>query len=500
MQKTNVNASKMRRWTKKDVWSSGLLFLLNLFILLLIVAILLIGPNIANAGKVIEENKENYIYIGFCVLLLVFIAYFYFFFEERSVLSEGKSIMLVFVVLDLSFILCVLSGKWLSVYARPVALCALLSFMLLGRRNAMFMNIISALMLFIFDNFSTLTPSPQSIYSALMIAFSSGMVAVFAANGLRSRLRVVLVGLLIALPMDFIIFLLDISSLATQGTSVAQAGAARMIWMNLGYGFVGGITSVILFLTLLPLFEAIFSVLTVFRLRELTSPDSPLLKKLKEEAPGTYNHSSVVSQLAEECAIALGEDAELARAAALYHDIGKLHHPEYFTENQGDYNLHDELTPELSADIIRSHATDGHDLILANHLPQFFADVAIQHHGTLTIGYFYGKALKMYGGGSVNREDFAYRGPKPQSKIAAIIMIADASEAVVRSMAQKTPEEVEKRVRGIIEERMNQEQFAECDVTMADLTLLRITLVNSLTGVYHKRVEYPSIRYGKADE
>lgn len=494
----NPNVSKMRRWTKSDVWSSALLFLLNLFILLVVVATLLMGGSLGNIKQTLEENKANYIYIGFCVMLLVFITYFYFFFEERSVLYEGKSIMLVFVILDISFILCVLTGKWLNVYARPVALCALLTFILLGRRSAMFMNIVNALLLFIFDNFSTVTPSAQSIYSALMIAFSGGMIAIFAANRLRTRLRVVLVGLLIAAPMDFIIFLLEISSIASGGTAFEHTGVARNMWISLGYGFIGGISSAVLFLLFLPLFEAMFSVLTVFRLRELTSLDSPLLKKLKEEAPGTYNHSAVVSQLAEECAVALGEDAELARAAALYHDVGKLHHPEYFTENQGDYNLHDELTPELSADIIRSHTIDGHDLILANHLPEFFADVALQHHGTLTIRYFYVKAQKMYGG-EVNKEDFSYTGPKPQSKIAAIIMIADAAEAVTRSMASKKPEEVEKRVREIIEERMNQEQFAECDVTMADLTLLRLTLVNALTGVYHKRVEYPSIHYGKKE-
>ena len=495
----NANVSKVRRWTKKDAWSSALLFLLNLFILLLIVAALLMGSKIGNLKQTLIENRANYLYIGFCVFLLAVIAYLYFFFEERSILTDGKNILLVFAILDLSLVLCVLTGKWLNIYARPVALCALLTFILLGRRSAMFMNIISALMLFIVDNFSSTEQSAQNIYSALMIAFTAGMVAIFAANRLKSRIRVVLVGLFIALPMDFMIFLLEISSLAAQGTSFNQAGAARAIWINLGYGFIGGISSAILFLTLLPVFEAMFSMLTVFRLRELTSLDAPLLKKLKDEAPGTYNHSAVVSQLAEECAAALGEDAELARAAALYHDVGKLHHPEYFTENQGDYNLHDELTPELSADIIRSHTTDGYDLILANHLPQFFADVAIQHHGTLTIRYFYSKALKMYGG-NVNKEDFSYRGPKPQSKIAAIIMIADASEAAVRSIGNKTPEEVEKRVRDLIEERMNQEQFAECDITMADLTVVKQTLVNALTGVYHKRVDYPSIHYGKKDE
>lgn len=348
----NPDVSKMRRWTKRDVWGSALLFLLNLFILLVVVATLLMGGSLGNIKQTLEENKANYIYIAFCVMLLVFITYFYFFFEERSVLYEGKSIMLVFVILDLSFILCVLTGKWLNVYARPVALCALLTFILLGRRSAMFMNIVNALLLFIFDNFSTVTPSAQSIYSALMIAFTGGMIAIFAANRLRTRLRVVLVGLLIAAPMDFIVFLLEISSMASGGSSFEQTGAARNIWINLGYGFIGGISSAVLFLLFLPAFR--IHVLRAYggsacanSLRWIPASQKPQ----RGSARALTTTPPWISQLAEECAVALGEDAELARAAALYHDVGKLHHPEYFTENQGEYNLHDELTPELSADI-----------------------------------------------------------------------------------------------------------------------------------------------------
>lgn len=220
----NPNVSKCGDGRRATYGASALLFLLNLFILLIVVATLLMGGSLGNIKQTLEENKANYIYIGFCVMLLVFITYFYFFFEERSVLYEGKSIVLVFAILDLSFILCVLTGKWLNVYARPVALCALLTFILLGRRSAMFMNIVNALLLFIFDNFSTVTPSAQSIYSALMIAFSGGMIAIFAANRLRTRLRVVLVGLLIAAPMDFIIFLLEISSIASGGTAFRTHG------------------------------------------------------------------------------------------------------------------------------------------------------------------------------------------------------------------------------------------------------------------------------------
>jgi putative nucleotidyltransferase with HDIG domain len=266
----------------------------------------------------------------------------------------------------------------------------------------------------------------------------------------------------------------------------------------MGYGLFGGVMSTILFLAVLPLCEVGFNCLTVYRLRELTSSDAKILKKLKEDTPGTYNHSMIVAQLAEACAAAIGENMDYARAAALYHDVGKLHHPEYFTENQAGYNLHDELTPELSADIIRLHAKEGEDLIRANHLPDFLADIAVQHHGTLPIRYFYAKALKMTDG-ELNIEDFSYMGPKPQTKLAAIIMIADASEAAVRAANAKTPEAVEKVIRGIIQERMDLEQFSECDITMVEITRIKQALVSTLSGVYHHRLKYPNIKYSRTE-
>jgi putative nucleotidyltransferase with HDIG domain len=206
----------------------------------------------------------------------------------------------------------------------------------------------------------------------------------------------------------------------------------------------------------------------------------------------------MVAQLAEASAAAIGENVDFARAAALYHDVGKLHYPEHFTENQGDYNLHDELTPELSADIIRSHAKDGYNLIRNHHLPEFLADIAREHHGTMPIRYFYAKALKMTDG-ELNIEDFSYMGPKPQTKLAAIIMICDASEAAVRAVNARNVEEAEKAIRAVIEERMDLEQFSECDITMADLTKIRHALVDALTGVYHHRIKYPNIKYRRTD-
>ena len=225
----------------------------------------------------------------------------------------------------------------------------------------------------------------------------------------------------------------------------------------------------------------------------------PLIKRLRTEAPGTFNHSLIVAQLAESCAIAIGENAELARAAAYYHDVGKLKQPDCFTENQSDYNIHDELTPELSADIIRSHATDGYELLMAARLPKEIADVAREHHGTLPIKFFYDKAMRL-SGGDANIKDYSYLGPTPHSKTAAIIMIADASEAAARTLRERTPENVERMVRSVIEERMDLDQFVDCDITMRELTTIKETIVDALSGVHHHRVKYPSIRFNRAKE
>ncbi len=484
-----------KEWTKHSVWKSVLLFLLHFLILSTLSGILLLWDKFGNFTSDLKSHGAQYLYALFCLFLMMVIMYLYFFFEDRDMLASGKNIALLFTILDLYVALACLIGDKVNVYARPVALVALLVYVLVHRRAAIFMNIVAALVVFILDTASVSTP-PQNAYSSLMIAFSAGMFAIFFAGKARTRFRIVLIGLFIVIPIDTIVFLLGIS-LFVSGSTTAGLSAWQEILLDMGYGLFGGVFSTILFLAVLPLFEVLFNCLTVYRLRELTGSDAKILKKLKAEAPGTYNHSTMVATLAEACAAAIGENVDLARAAALYHDVGKLHYPEHFTENQGEYNLHDELTPELSADIIRSHAKDGYQLIKANRLPDFLADIALQHHGTLPIRYFYAKALKLTDG-ELNIEDFSYLGPKPQSKLAAIIMIADASEAAVRAVNARSPEETERAIRSVIEERMDLEQFAECDITMVDLTKIRLALVNALTGVYHHRVKYPGIKYKRS--
>ena len=422
------------------------------------------------------------------VFFLFGVVYFYYFFEDRAFLAKYRNIALVYSLFTLCAVLCFVFGRFMNVYARPYALFAMLCLILFSRRQAIILNFIFVFLMFSIDlfsnNFLEMTVDSE-LYTTLILGFISGTLAVFIAAKVKTRGGLLLAGVALSLPTIFVVLLFQIPD-------------AEYTWLDYvtaaGFRIFGCLISAVLTLALLPVFEKAFNRLTVFRLRELTSTTSPLLNRLKQEAPGTFNHSMIVAQLAETCAVAIGENAELARAVAYYHDVGKLKQPDCFTENQTDYNVHDELTPELSADIIRSHTKDGYEIITHYHLPQIFADVTREHHGTLPIKYFYDKANRLSGGDS-DIKDYSYLGPTPSTKIAAIIMIADASEAAVRAGGDRSPGHVEQIVRSIIEERMDLDQFAHCDITQKELTTIKLALVDALSGVHHHRVKYPAIRF-----
>ena len=487
-----------RAWTKKEYGRSIAFFFLHFCVLILIAGGVLLGGKLSQIGSYMKDHGADYLYALFCIFLIVTITYGYFLFEDKEMISSGKNIALLFTVLDIYFLLAWFIGDKIDLYARPIAFVPLLILVLVGRKDAIFMTVVSSLLMFIIDTF-TGAGSAKEYFSSLIISFSAGMFSIFLCSHAKTRFAVIGVGVLIVFPINLVIFLLELSTLVDGVSGATGWSEWQEILLRMGYGLFGGVMSTVIFLAILPVFESAFNCLTMFRLRELTSSDAKILKKLKEEAPGTYSHAMMVAQLAEASAAAIGESPDYARAAALYHDVGKLHNPEHFTENQGGYNLHDELSPELSAEIIRSHAKDGYNLIRNHHLPEFLADVALQHHGTMPIRYFYAKALKLTDG-ELNIEDFSYLGPKPQTKVAAVVMIADASEAAVRAVNARTPEAAEKAIRSVIEERMDLEQFSECDITLGDLTKIRAALVNTLTGVYHHRIKYPNIKYKHTDK
>ena len=238
---------------------------------------------------------------------------------------------------------------------------------------------------------------------------------------------------------------------------------------------------------------SVFGILTVFQLLELANPSQPLLRRLLVETPGTYHHSLMVGNLAERAAEAIGADPLMTRVAAYYHDVGKLANPLAFIENQaGGDNIHDQLEPEVSAEILKQHIVDGIDLAYKARLPKALIAFIPQHHGTAIMSYFYARARELAAPGSVvDERKFRHAGPKPQSREAALLMLADGVEASVRSLASRDEPAIRQMVTRIIEERVVDGQFDECDLTLRDIESIREAFVSQLLGMYHQRIAYP---------
>jgi len=257
---------------------------------------------------------------------------------------------------------------------------------------------------------------------------------------------------------------------------------------------VSGILSSALASMLLPGLEAIFKIVTDIRLLELSNLNAPLLRTLSMEAPGTYHHCLMVATLAEDAAEAIGANPLLARVAAYYHDIGKVKKPEFFVENQsGDPNKHEELPPQTSCRILAGHVHEGLQLAKEAGLPQLISDMIPQHHGTRIMTYFYQKAKDSacVKDAELNDVDFRYPGPKPQSREAAIMMMADTVEAASRTLAEPTKPQIRKMIDRLIDAIIGENQFVECDITLKDVQRVKDSFFKILTGTFHHRIDYP---------
>ena len=475
------------KWNTKDYVRVVSLFIGQaIFLIVLFLCALLAKTGSISALKEFFASKDDFkesLYIIIASTILIIVVFVYFHSENRDFIYKTSNDLMLFAIISISLVACYLLGM-IDIFIRPFALCALLCLMLIDKKSAIFMNFVFCLFMTLCDLFVlSVHEYSRQIYVSLVTNFIAGMLAVFFVQGDGSRIKVLSKGFLIALPVIVSTWCLEFS---TDVIAMLKLG---------GYALLGGLLSDGLMILLLPFFEYFYGALTNFRLAELTDHKARLIKHLIERAPGTFNHVMIVAMLAEACSNAIGENPLLARACAYYHDIGKIKKAEYFAENQSGANPHDELMPELSTDIIRSHARDGAELIRKAHLPQVLADTAEQHHGTMPIRYFYAKALK-FTDGDLSIENFSYYGPKPRTKINAIIMISDACEAKVRTISNRTHENVDKAVKDIIEERMDLDQFTECDITFRELDVIRNTITNTLAGVYHERVKYPKLKKG----
>ncbi len=476
-----TKSKKIKAWQTKDVVLNVITYIANI----ILITALFIGSVYINglAGKMnaIEylSKVTNVFYFFVFMVAIVVVMGAYFFFEDRDFLKNAVNSEMIFLIIELALVINHVSGTYINSYVRPLAIATLLTLFLSDRRKAIFVNVIYCLLTFLFD-----IPAREGFmigYPVLIMSFASGMVAVFCMDKVFSRFQLLARSFIVSVPTILCIAITVINDPEVD------------TWSSLIFAACSGTFSVAVFIVLLPVFETIFTKISNFKLSELTEHKSKLIKKMIHQAPGTFNHSIVVSNIAEACATAIGEDALLARTCAYYHDVGKLRRPEFFKENQADgVNPHDDLTPELSTNILKAHAQDGYNLIIKNRLPKEIANVCLEHHGTMPILYFYAKAQK-FTDGEVDITPFCYNGPKPQSKIAAIIMIADGCEAAVRTLPERSRKNVDALVRKIVNDRMKLGQFEECEITLKEINIIIHTVVNNLTGIYHSRIEYPKV-------
>jgi len=363
----------------------------------------------------------------------------------------------------------------------PIPAAAMLTCLFLGFDIAVFFTIILSLLTSL---------SFAGSFEVFFFFFFSSITAAYWIKERQERKNFIIAGFKLAAFNVVLALSIGFYSLAQPDVTILAKEVAL--------AFCGGLFAATFTIGFTPLIEIIFDYSTDSKLLEFSNLDQPLIKKLMIEAPGTYNHSVIVATLAEAAASAIEASSLKAKVMGYYHDIGKLGKTLYFIENQADgKNRHDKLSPSMSALILIGHVKKGVELARKNKLGNEIIEGIIQHHGTSLIKYFYQKSLKS-GNGTVNEADFRYPGPKPQTREAGIVMLADVVEAAVRALERPTPARIQGRVKELINDIFADGQLEECELTLKDLHQIAKSFNNILTSIYHSRIEYPENVSGKS--
>lgn len=416
--------------------------------------------------------------VGFIIIMSAF--FIYTANSRRTLIANPKSLYAVTTAVVIAYTINIFTAA-LDVSAMPVYMAAFVIAPISKRRDAFFGNIIANILL-AYTLFIEAALTGGSVYTITVmfaVGIAAGSTAAYTISSDTKRIHYILKGFIVG----------TVSLVIIMGFSFALPDETADITLRLIYACVSVYTPVLFGLVLQPVLESVFNLITNAKLVELTDHNSPLIKRLRLETPGTFNHCLAVANFAEVCASAINENPYLARACAYYHDVGKLNAAIYYKENQSDKNPHDELLPEMSADIIRAHTTEGMKLCRQYRIPYEISHVTIQHHGTLIIPVFYKKAQQLTDG-YVDPADYSYRGETPVTKVAAIIMICDVSEAAIRAMDSPDGEKVDKLLTSLINERITAGQFNNCDISLRDLDTIKRAIINSYGGLFHKRMSY----------
>ena len=468
------------------------------------------GEVIAEAGKRITDRSAAiiaeiarregignrlYAYAGLTLLILLV---FYLFYRDvkryrPALASDRRKIILLAFLLVVTIIVSQFSRTIMLLiadafaldaatvgFALPVASGAMLVSLLLDFHLALaFSFIVSLLMGMVFpgDPFMPLFYFTTSIMAALHVIRCKKRTAVIRAGGMTAL----------------------VSFVAIIGIDLYHGQLVGRGLFDLGAGLLGAALTATIVTVTLPFFEAVFDIATDIKLLELMDPNQPLLKELVYKSPGTYHHSIVIGNLAEAASEAINENPLLARVGSYYHDIGKVQKPEYFIENQMvDENKHDRLSPSMSSLIITSHVKEGAEMAKQQKLPSAIVDIIRQHHGNSLITYFYQKAKELQPVGPVAEQDFRYPGPRPRTKVAAIVMLADAVEAASRTLVEPTPQRIQSLTNSVITRIFLDDQLSMCDLTLKDLREISKSFNMILNGIFHHRIDYPGVEFSGA--
>jgi len=451
------------------------------------------GERIISFGEIVTQDKLNILQelnllettsrpdfifaIGILFVLILMASLLILFMKHfcNTVLRNKNSILMLSLIVLMTLLLARVVYSYISSLAIPFFIGTMLISILVDLKLAMAVNFILAI---------TISFIARGDMRFLYIALVSGSFSAFLASKAKQRSKLSMAGIAIGLISSFIVVCLGI----------INKGDVKDIVKDSLVVLANGVISMIATIGMLPIWESTFNIITPLKLLELTDPNQPLLKKLLMEAPGTYHHSLMVGNLAEVATESIGGNALLARVGAYFHDVGKLTRPHFFRENQYNDNPHDRMTPNLSTLVITSHTKDGVELAEKYKIPAVIRNIIAEHHGTTLVAYFYHKAKNGEKGQEVKQEDFRYQGPRPNSKEAAVVMLADSVEAAVRAMPEKTEGKIEGLIRKIIKEKLDDGQLDLCDLTLKDLETISKSFVKVLTGLYHEREQYPEVK------
>ncbi|WP_313125759.1 HD family phosphohydrolase [Proteiniclasticum ruminis] len=438
---------------------------------------------LSELGYLSESGFNALPYSGLVVAVLSIhlIIVFYLMRFYKVIYEDTKKIALIFLLMNLALALARVMVI-ISPFIVPYTFLPMLLTILVKKRVGQSLALYSAVFLSIVTGFNVQVLLLLMLTSILSVIFINKVEE--RNDILKSSFYISVVTFVVSLSLGFLL-----SNSVTDSIRNSLFAAS------------GVILSGILVIGFLPLIENTFNVVTEIKLLELANPNHPLLKRLQMEAPGTYHHSIMVGNLAEAAAEELHANSILLRVAAYYHDIGKLSRPQFFKENQiGSKNPHDEISPNLSTLIIINHVKIGLEMAEKAKLPQEIKDLIAQHHGTTLVKYFY---LTMKNNAedpdSVKEEDYRYPGPKPKTREAGIMMLADSVEAAVRSISDPTQGKVEAMVYKIFKDKLEDGQLDECDITFSDVSKIRKNFLKTFGSIYHERIEYPEDKRKKAN-